>query len=36
MYTVDCAITPVPLFLVLGVIPVTYLVLMYLAFISQK
>lgn len=36
VYTVDCAFAPVPLFLVLGVVPVTCLVLMYMAFISQK
>ena len=35
MYTVDCAITPIAVFLVLGVVPVVYLVLMYMAFISQ-
>ncbi len=36
MYTIDCGITPFPVFLVLFVVPVVYLVLMYLAFTSQK
>ena len=36
MYTIECAITPVPVVLVLGVVPILYLVLMYLAFVSQE
>lgn len=36
MYTIDCGITPVAVFLVLLVVPVVYLVLMYLAFTSQE
>lgn len=35
MYTVDCAITPIAVFLVLGIVPIVYLALMYMAFISQ-
>ena len=36
MYTIDCGITPIAVFLVLGVVPIIYLALMYLAFVSQK
>jgi len=36
MYTINCGITPVAVFLVLFAVPVIYLVLVYLAFISQK
>ncbi|MFD1940655.1 hypothetical protein [Paradevosia shaoguanensis] len=36
MYTIDCGITPVAVFLVLGVVPIIYLALMYLAFVSQE
>ena len=36
MYTIDCAVTPVPVFLVLAVVPAVYLTLMYLVFTSQE
>lgn len=36
MYVTDCAVTPPVVFMVLGVVPIVYLVLMYLAFTSQE
>jgi hypothetical protein len=36
MYVNNCAVTPPTVFLVLLVVPVVYLVLMYLAFTSQE
>ncbi len=36
MSTTDCGMTPTFIFLVLGVIPAVYLVLMYYTFTSQK
>jgi len=34
-YCTDCGVSPIPLVLVLGVVPIVYLALMYLTFTSQ-
>ena len=36
MYAIDCSVTPPVVFMVLAVVPIVYLVLMYLAFTSQE